>query len=141
MSWGEPGRLVGVRLGVGTGVDANAGVREGVLDLAGESVGARVNTMGWTVGVALAVMHAAVTPSKPAVIAKASCFIRYAYGRKCWLTALSCLPGPPVLGTFQGLPGLHVLVFFKGGLPAPATQAQVGRQLEAVRSEEHTSEL
>ena len=82
MSWGEPGKLVGVGLGVGTRVDANAGVRVGILGLAGESVGVRVDAMGRVVGVALDVMHAAVTPSKPAVIARATCLICCAYGRK-----------------------------------------------------------
>jgi hypothetical protein len=88
MSWGEPGRLVGVGLAVGIGVDVNAGAREGIVGLAGERVRARVDTAkGWTVGVALDVMHAAVTPSRPAVNTKATCFIHYAYGSKCWLTA------------------------------------------------------
>ena len=87
MSWGAPGKLVGVRLGVGTGVDADAGVREGIWDLTGETAGVWEGTTDWIVGVALEVMHAAVTPSKPAVNTKATGLIHNAYGSRRWLTA------------------------------------------------------
>ena len=87
MSKGAPGKLVGVRLGVGTGVDADAGVRGGVWDLVGETAGVWEVTADWIAGVVLKVMHAAVTPSKPAVNAKATCLIHNAYGSRRWLTA------------------------------------------------------
>jgi len=68
-------------------------VRDGDLGLAGESVGVRVDTMGWSVGVALEVMHAAVTPSKPAANTKATGFIHYAYGSNMLADGLK-LSGP-----------------------------------------------
>ena len=89
MSWGAPGKLVGVRLGVAAGVDADAGVKGGDWDLGGEIAGVWEGTTDWIVGGALNVMHATVAPSMPAVNAKATGLIQDTRGSGRWLTAAS----------------------------------------------------